>query len=311
MKLIKSLTAVLILLCLVASCKNKSERVSKADIAIIDAKAKSPVLQNNPLDELSNTNKKTEDEGEQADSSKKFQQRKGAITKPNQQENVDWDKKIIKTATLQLQVKDFSIYNSALREKIKQAGGYVAQEEQNQSEYKIENVVTIKVPVDQFDNTVALLTTGIEKLDEKKITSEDVTSEVVDTKSRLEAKKQVRLRYLDLLKQAKNMADIISVQQEVDGIQEEMESAAGRINYLSHSASFSTINLTFFQVLDVSAKEMHEPSFFKRIAEAFKTGGTWLGELITGMVSIWPLILLFVFGYAFFKRRSRSKVKPV
>ena len=124
----------------------------------------------------------------------------------------DWDKKIIKTAALNLKVKDYKAYNSSLRDKIKQAGGYVAQEQQTQSDYKIENAISIKVPVDQFDNAVTLITSGVEELNEKKITSQDVTTEVVDVRSRLESKKQVRLRYLDLLKQAKNMQDILSVQ---------------------------------------------------------------------------------------------------
>ena len=84
----------------------------------------------------------------------------------------------------------------------------------------------------------------MKELNEKKITSEDVTTEVIDTRSRLEAKKQVRLRYLDLLKQAKNMEEILSVQSEINGIQEQIESAAGRMEYLQHSSSFSTIHLT-------------------------------------------------------------------
>ncbi len=67
--------------------------------------------------------------------------------------------------------------------RVKQSGGYIAQEEQNESDYKIENSVTIKVPVDQFDNTVSALTPGKEKVLVRKITSQDVTGEVVDTQS--------------------------------------------------------------------------------------------------------------------------------
>src|ERR1043165_3042716 len=47
---------------------------------------------------------------------------------------IDWDKKIVKNANLNLEVKDYNAYNISLRQKIKQFGGYVAQEEQNQSD---------------------------------------------------------------------------------------------------------------------------------------------------------------------------------
>jgi len=221
----------------------------------------------------------------------------------------DWDKKIIKTAALNLKVKDYKAYNSSLRDKIKQAGGYVAQEQQTQSDYKIENAISIKVPVDQFDNAVTLITSGVEELNEKKITSQDVTTEVVDVRSRLESKKQVRLRYLDLLKQAKNMQDILSVQSEINGIQEEIESAAGRIEYLSHSSSFSTINLTFYQVLNESAKDAEKISFGTKVGAAFKTGWSWIGELLVAIVSIWPLLLLIFVGFIIYKRTKPSKIK--
>jgi len=223
---------------------------------------------------------------------------------------IDWDKKIIKNANLNLEIKDYNAYNTSLRQKIKQFGGYVAQEEQNQSDYKIENSLVIKVPVDQFDEAVNSISANAKELKEKKITSQDVTTEVIDTRSRLEAKKQVRLRYLDLLKQAKNMEEILSVQAEINGIQEQIESAAGRIEYLQHSSSFSTINLSFYQVLNAAASDNDKPpTFATRIANAFKLGWSWIVELSIGLVSIWPLLLV-VFGLIIlYKRAQKPKIK--
>jgi hypothetical protein len=206
--------------------------------------------------------------------------------------NPDWDKKIIKNASLNLEVKDYNSFYKSFREKVRSLGGYVAQEEQTQSDYKIENTLTIKVPVDQFDNALALLTSNVEKINERKISSQDVTAEFVDTKSRMEAKKQVRQRYMDLLKQAKNMEEILNVQSEINGIQEEIESAAGRIEYLGHSSSYSTINLTYYQVINSSAKDNNKPSFGTKIIDSFKTGLGWIADLFIGLVSIWPLFLL-------------------
>ncbi len=226
--------------------------------------------------------------------------------------NPDWDKKIIKTAFLNFEVKDYKAYYTAFREKVRNFGGYVAQEEQSQSDYKIENILVIKVPVDQFDNAVAQLTTGSEKINERKITSQDVTSEYVDTKSRIEAKKQVRLRYMDLLNQAKNMEEILNVQSEINGIQEEIESATGRVEYLGHSSAYSTINLTYYQVLNSSAKDSEEssPNFGTQIASAFKTGWGWIVDLFVGLVSVWPLCLLGFGIFVWYKRSRPLKSKP-
>jgi hypothetical protein len=158
----------------------------------------------------------------------------------------DWDKKIIKTADITLELTNYNNYNSKLHTGLKAYGAYIASEEQDQDDYRISNSITIKVPVEQFDNLVNSFSGDDIKVIEKKIGSEDVTVEVVDTKSRIETKKQVRDRYLDLLKQARNMKEILEVQREINTIQEELESAAGRVNYLTHQSAYSTIRLGYY-----------------------------------------------------------------
>lgn len=221
----------------------------------------------------------------------------------------DWDKKIIKTAILDLEVKDYHVYSVSLRDKVRALGGYVAQEEQSQSDYKIQNSVTVKVPVDQFDLAVTQLTNGTEKINERKVTSQDVTAEVVDMRSRIEAKRQVRSRYMDLLNQAKNMEDILRVQSVINEVQEQIESATGRVEYLGHASVFSTIHLTFYQVLNATAPETDKPTFGLKISEAFKNGSNWFGDVFVGLVSVWPLFLIIITAIIIYKRSNIRKPK--
>lgn len=220
---------------------------------------------------------------------------------------IDWDKKIIKTATLKLEVKDFKGYNTTIHQTVKQFGGYIAQEEQNLTDEKSETVISIKVPVDQFETMMNQLPGGDVKIVEKKINTEDVTGEVVDTKSRLEAKKQMRLKYLEFLKQSKNMEEVLQVQAEVNSIQEEIESAAGRVEFLSHQSAYSTINLTFYQPMAGYKPTDETPSFFTRVANAFKTGGSWIADIFVGLIAIWPLWLIVIGGYIGWRKLKSSK----
>lgn len=221
----------------------------------------------------------------------------------------DWDKKIVKTAFLNAEVKNFKSFHTAIREEVKALGGYIAKEEQSESDYKIENNLVIKVPVEQFDNALTQLSDQTEKINERRITSEDVTTQIVDTRSRMEAKKQVRLRYLDLLKQAKNMEEILNVQSQINGIQEQIESAAGRLTYLGHSSTYSTINLTYYQVLNATAVD-NSPSFVKQLASAFSIGLEWMSRLFIGLVSIWPFLLLLSVVFIVYKKTRPRKSKP-
>jgi len=225
--------------------------------------------------------------------------------------NPDWDKKIVRTADLNVEVKNFRIFTDQLRKTVRSSGGYIAQEQQTQSVYKIENTVTIKVPVDRFEEALGQIVSDSDRLIGKKISSEDVTLQIIDTRSRLEAKKEVRERYLELLKQAKNMKDILSVQNEINEIQEQMEAASGRIAYLGHSAAFSTINLDFYQVLDAGAQEEPSSSFFQKIKGALQSGWDWCSSVVLGLISLWPLGIVIGLGWMWVRRwRTRKPVMP-
>lgn len=216
----------------------------------------------------------------------------------------EWEKKIVKTATLQAEVKDFTQYSKGLAQKVKSLGGYISAEQQQETDYRIENAVIIKVPVAQFDQAVAVLLNDVQKVGVRQITSEDVSTAYVDSKSRLEAKKQVRQRYLELLKNAKNMSDMIEVQKEINSIQEEMELVSGRINYLGHASATSTIQLTYYQVLNASRANEGAPRFLEQLKDSFANGWYWLGELLLGLVAIWPLVLAIALTVLLLRRKG-------
>ena len=221
--------------------------------------------------------------------------------------NPDWEKIIIKTANVSLELKDFNAYNNNIHQNLKAYSAYIAQEEQTQTDGIMQNVVTIKVPVDRFDDLMNTFSGEGIKVMERKITTEDVTGDVTDTKGRIETKKQVRQQYMELLKQAKNMKDILEVQSEINGITEQVEAAGGRVQYLVHQAAYSTINLKYFQYTNGSKPVDEEPSFFSKLKEAFKSGGYAIANLALLLANIWPIILIAFFGYLVLKRRNKSK----
>lgn len=237
------------------------------------------------------------------------QKEKQQQTQRQPESKPDWNKKIIKTADISLETKKYADFSKKISDAAARFGGYIAAEQQTETDYKIENVITLKVPVDQFQSAIDFLSTGDDKINEKKITSEDVTSQYVDTRSRLEAKRVARVRYLELLKQSKNMEEILQVQNEIDQIQEEIESAAGRINYLINASAMSTIHLTYYQVLNTSAKEDENPGFFQQVGTAFQTGWKGVGEVLVGLIYLWPLLLLVVGILWYFKRTASAKKK--
>ena len=223
----------------------------------------------------------------------------------------DWDKKIIKTASLQLEVKNYQAFNNVVREKIRRYGGYIAQEDNFFTDNRTEVKLAVKVPVEYFENLVNEMADSNSVITERTIRSEDVSEQLVDTRSRLEAKKLMRLKYLEFLKQSKKMSEVLEVQAEINNIQEEIEAAAGRIQYLGRQAAYSTIQLSFFQPVDGFTPN-DEPSFFTRALSAFKAGVDFLKYIMLGLITIWPLLIIIIISLLLLKKNRRVKlVRPI
>jgi hypothetical protein len=208
--------------------------------------------------------------------------------------NYDWNKKIIKTAQLHLEVSDFSSFTTTLHEKITLLGGYVVSETQDINEEIMGADMTVKIPATAFDQFINTFASKDIVIKEKTISGEDVTSQMVDTKARIEAKKKAMTRYVQLLQNASSMQDIIVLQEEINSIQEEIESATSRLNLLQHNTAMSTVTLRYHESM---IRLNNQAGFLEDIWNAFSNGAGYVRSFIIFLVGIWPLFL-FVGGFA-------------
>lgn len=221
----------------------------------------------------------------------------------------DWDKKLIKTANITVDAANYNRFDQDIRSTLKKYGAYIASEEQIFSEDRKQNLMTIKVPVIYFDVLLGNVGSDSNRIVQKNISTEDVTAEMYDSKSRIEARKKIRDRYIQLLQQAKKMDDVLKVEQEINAIQEELESAAGRLNYLSHQTSYSTIHLTYYTLLTAIPQTQQPNAFWPRIKEGLADGGSILLEIILFGIRLWPLILIGLLIGFIWKRKLQTVKK--
>jgi Domain of unknown function (DUF4349) len=217
----------------------------------------------------------------------------------------DWDKKIIKTAHLNLEVKELDNFTKQVKAMFKNYGAYVAAEQQVNGTDRTANTLTVKVPVHLFDDAVSALCQLPVTIIDKQVTTQEVSAEMVDTKARIEAKKQLREKYLDFLKQSKNMTEALQVQEEINGLQELIEAAAGRVNYLGHAAAYSTITLSYYQLLQPVAKPDNPESFGAKLRGAMGYGWDIIKGIVLVGATIWPLLVLALVGWVWYKRRAK------
>jgi Domain of unknown function (DUF4349) len=212
--------------------------------------------------------------------------------------------KIIKNGILRFATSDFDACRNRVADTVKKYGGYIANESQTNTSLQWRNELDIKVPSASFDQCMNALTGGALRVEEKSMTSTDVTAEYVDLDARMKARLAVEQRYLQILQQAKKVEEILAVEAQLKSIREEIESAKGRLQYMDHHVAYSGIHLTYYQTF--ANTDPQAPGFFQRSWLSFKDGWNSLLSFALGLLSTWPFLLGIVFIFIFIRRGIRK-----
>ncbi|MGN6491135.1 MAG: DUF4349 domain-containing protein [Agriterribacter sp.] len=217
----------------------------------------------------------------------------------------DYSKQIIRNAKISFEVKNAQSVSASVSEAVRLNGGYIASANEVQLAGEIRHEMTIRVPREKFDELLNRISGYADTLLQKNITSQDVTEEYVDTKARITAKEKTKERYYDFLKQAKNIDEVLKVQSEIGDLQEEIEAASGRVNYIKHQAALSTIVLSFFEPLPAAVSPPETPpGFWKEVALACADGWEIVKILTLAIIKIWPLWVAVIVVWSIIRRRK-------
>jgi len=107
--------------------------------------------------------------------------------------------------------------------------------------------IGLRVPADRYDTVIDKLA-GVGELTSRTETSQDVTAEVVDVKSRVESMTASVARVRALLSQATTIADIIAIESELSVREANLESLQQQQAYLDGQVAMSTVSLTLTAV---------------------------------------------------------------
>jgi len=158
-----------------------------------------------------------------------------------------FDRMVIRTAQLQLEVADIDQALAQVRQIAQQGGGIVSA-----SNTRIERVddkertiadLTIQVRSDAADAALGALR-GLGKVTTETSGSQDVTEEYVDLDSNLRNLQASEAAILRLMDRAQRIEDIVSLQRELTNIRGQIERIQGRKRYLERRTDMATISLS-------------------------------------------------------------------
>ena len=216
--------------------------------------------------------------------------------------------KLIKQGNIRFRSKDINADYAAIVDLLPASKAYIEYENQSRDNRQVNYTMTIRVEANQFDQLYQSIV-GISKdVLDKSINVQDVTERFYDLETRIKNKKSLELRYLALLEKATKMSDILQVERNLNQVRTDIERMQGQFNYLNKQIGYSTISLSFFEVLPYTSPTTERATFGSRLLASLNNGWEGILSFIVSLVSLWPILLLSPIGiYLFIRIRSKRK----
>ncbi len=225
--------------------------------------------------------------------------------------NFNTEKKIIKDGSITVKSQDINASKKGFDNLLKQLNAYYETEDLQNNEQTTAYNLKIRIPASNFEKLITGIENGKDKIESKNIQTRDVTEEYVDTETRLGSKRDYLKRYKEILSKAATVKDILTVEENIRNLQEEIESTAGRLNYLKDQVAFSTLNITLYKQKEYL--QQPQSGFLTRTKVALNNGWQSIVDCVLWMLSIWPYLIILFISYLTIKRIikiRRQRIKP-
>jgi hypothetical protein len=217
------------------------------------------------------------------------------------------DQRIIKTGYLDLVVDDVSESASKITGLASGMGGFVQDSSVSEREDGTHfGSVTVRVPAEQFEDALSKIKEFATLVKTETSQGQDVTEQYTDLQAQLRNAQAQETEYLEILKKAQKVEDILAVQQYLGQIRSQIESLQGRIKYLENVTTYSTISASLSEepIVRVPTKAFRPGSIASEAVQALIAIGQnlltaliWLaivggGLLIPSALVVWVLVLV-------------------
>lgn len=211
---------------------------------------------------------------------------------------VSAEREVSTTASLDMRAKSLDWTVNKIREIAKNVGGFVENTSVSQPEEGTKTAwMTIKVPTDRFDATLAEVKQTADQIVNENVGSLDMTAQNIDLTARLNNKRAEEKAYENLLSSATRVTDVLEITQQLTQVRSEIESLEQQARYLEGQTALVTLNLNITEDPQVQggAGEFKRGNVFKiainTLIDALLALG---GGLVVFLISGLPVLLIML-----------------
>jgi flagellar basal body-associated protein FliL len=207
------------------------------------------------------------------------------------------DKKIIKNGDLDLKVNSVDDASQKISAIAKSNGGEVASSNFYQTAANLKSgTVTVKVPVANFEKAFTDLKKIATLVVRESTSGQDVTEQYADLQAQLKNKQAEEQQYLEILKQAQKISDILEVTAQLSQVRGEIERLQGRIKFMDSQTDMSSISISLAEDTNITFADSWRP--WQVVKETFnslvKSVQGFVNFLIVLVIQVIPVLALYL-----------------
>lgn len=205
--------------------------------------------------------------------------------------------KIIYTADVTLETRDFDLAGSEISALVTALGGYFESRELNQGGSYRSVYCVIRIPAERYSEFLSRAG-EVAHMSYCNEYSQDVSETYYDLEARLATQRTKLARLQELLAQAKDMSDIITIESAISDTELQIEYLTGSLRKYDSLIDYSTVNLSLREVYRLSNEEPAPVTFRERVGAAFERGLEQLVENMEDLVIFVAMNWLTLIVYA-------------
>jgi hypothetical protein len=157
--------------------------------------------------------------------------------------------KIVKNADVQVQVRR-GAFDQAWKRALDVAaryGGFVTNSSTQQTGDRINSGnFTMRIPATKIDAAIKDLR-NFGTLKSLTTSGNDISGQIVDVSARIRADEAEQAQLLGLLRQARQVSDVLAIRNQLQNVQQDLESLRGQKKAYENQVDYATINATIFE----------------------------------------------------------------
>jgi len=220
------------------------------------------------------------------------------------------DRKIVRTSCMELTVASPADVAEKIRAFAESLGGYVETAQISGSQDAPGATMTIRVPASRLEDAKAELRKLSVKVNSEKADAQDVTKQYVDLEARIRNLQAQEAQYLEIMRSAKKVQDMLDVSEKVSEVRGEIEQQQAEFATLSKQVETVAITISLLpqaapESFSLNWKPLHQLQVAGRdalegIADYASTMAAvvlympvimlWIGTIVLGIFASWRAV---------------------